>query len=133
MLLRSRRYLRSRLGFGGCFANPARIDDAFVARVVAPLLASPRRVDGMLRYLRGIDWGVVDGLAAVHARLRMPVQLIWGAADPTFPLALARRMATQFPHAALAEIPATRLLVHEEAPDAVAEVALRFLETDGKP
>ncbi|MEO8603755.1 MAG: alpha/beta hydrolase [bacterium] len=128
LLLRSRRYLRSPLGFGGCFADPACIDQAFVARVIAPLLASPQRLDGMLRYLRGIDWRVVDGLEALHAKLSMPVQLIWGADDPTFPVALARRMASQFPHASMAEIPAARLLVHEERPQAVADVALRFLD-----
>ena len=62
-----------------------------------PLLAAPRRLDGMLRYLRGIDWAVVDGLAALHTRLAMPVQLIWGADDPTFPVALARQMVSAVP------------------------------------
>jgi len=127
LLLRWRSYLRSPLGFGGCFSDAQRIDAAFEARVVDPLLASRQRVDGMLRYLRGIDWRVVDGLAAIHARLSMPVQLIWGADDPTFPIALARRMTAQFANAQLAEIPAARLLVHEELPEAVADVALRFL------
>jgi pimeloyl-ACP methyl ester carboxylesterase len=127
LLLRSRTYLRSPLGFGGCFSDVDHIDAAFVARVVEPLLTSRQRSDGMMRYLRGIDWSVVDGLAATHARLAMPVQLIWGAEDPTFPIALARRMASQFANAQLADVPAARLLVHEEQAEAVAAIALRFL------
>jgi pimeloyl-ACP methyl ester carboxylesterase len=121
LLLRSRAYLRSPMGFAGCYSDASRIDDAFVARVVQPMIDSPRRQQGMLRYLRGIDWSVVDGLKDVHTRLSMPVQLIWGADDPTFPLARARQMLPQFPRANLIEVPATRLLVHEERPDAVAD------------
>jgi pimeloyl-ACP methyl ester carboxylesterase len=60
-------------------------------------------------------------------RLTMPVQLIWGADDPTFPVALARAMVGQFPNARLAEIAGARLLVHEEKPDGVARLALDFL------
>lgn len=127
LLLRSRTYLRSSLGFGGCYADRARIDDAFIARVVAPVLAAPRRLAGMLRYLRGIDWAVVDGLAAVHARLSMPVHLVWGADDPTFPIARAREMVPRFPRAAMTEVAAARLLVHEERPDAVAAAVRSFL------
>ena len=57
----------------------------------------------------------------------MPVRLIWGADDPTFPLARAREMLKQFPDANLVEIPRARLLVHEERPAEVARAVLEFL------
>jgi pimeloyl-ACP methyl ester carboxylesterase len=57
----------------------------------------------------------------------MPVLLIWGADDPTFPVALARAMVGQFPNARIAEIPGAKLLVHEEKPAEVARLALEFL------
>jgi pimeloyl-ACP methyl ester carboxylesterase len=126
-LLRSNVYLRSSMGFGGCFVDMRHIEGDFHEHVVEPLKASPRRLDGMRRYLRGAVWGPVDDLAREHARLTMPVLLIWGADDPTFPVALARAMVGQFPNARIAEIPGAKLLVHEEKPAEVARVALDFL------
>ena len=112
MLLRSDRFLRSSMGFGGCFNDLRLIQGDFHEHVVEPLLRSPHRLDGMRRYLRGATWEPVDALAGDHARLTMPVQLIWGADDPTFPVALARAMVAQFPDARLTEVSGGRLLVH---------------------
>ena len=127
LLLRSNLYLRSSMGFGGCFADMRLIEGDFHAHFVEPLLRSPLRMDGMRRYLRGATWEPVDALERDHARLTMPVQLIWGADDPTFPVELARAMVKQFPNARLAEIPGARLLVHEEKPSEVVRLALAFL------
>ena len=120
-------FLRSGMGFGGCFADLALLDGDFHEHVVEPLLRSAHRMEGMRRYLRGLKWGPVDALAQEHARITMPVQLIWGADDPTFPVELARAMVKQLPDARLVEIPGARLLVHEEKPAEVAQAALNFL------
>jgi haloalkane dehalogenase len=127
MLLCSEVFLRSSMGFGGCFTDMRLIEGDFHEHVVEPLLRSPLRMDGMRRYLRGAKWEPVDALERDHARLTMPVQLIWGADDPTFPIALARAMVKQFPDARLAEIPGARLLVHEEKPAEVARLVRDFL------
>jgi pimeloyl-ACP methyl ester carboxylesterase len=128
LFLRSAVWRRSTFGFGGCFADPARIDATFLALFVAPFLASDAYADGQLRYLRGIDWALVDDLARVHRCLQMPVQLVWGAEDRIFPLAEARRMAPEFPGlAGVQAIAHARFLVHEEQPDAVAAAVLPFL------
>ena len=127
LLLRSRLYLRSGMAFGGCFTDLDLIDGEFHQHVVAPLLESPRRMQGMRQYLLGLKWPFVDSLAQEHARMTMPVQLIWGADDPTFPVALAREMVKQFPDASLAEIPGAKLLVHEEKPEEVLRAVLPFL------
>ena len=84
-------------------------------------------MEGMARYLRSLAWQPVDALEHEHARLTMPVQLIWGADDPTFPVEYARRMVRQLPDARLVEIPGGRLLVHEEKPADVARAVLGFL------
>ena len=64
----------------------------------------------------------------IHAQITAPVLLIWGAADPTFPVTGARRMVAEFPHAAgLKEIKSGKLLVQEEFPEEVARIALDFL------
>jgi pimeloyl-ACP methyl ester carboxylesterase len=124
VLLRSRAFLRSPLGFGGCFVDLDLIDGDFQRFVVAPLIASPRRREGMQRYLRGAVWGPVDALARAHARLAMPVHLVWGEDDPTFPIGLAREMVGQFPRARLTAVPGARLLVHEERPGEVVRAVL---------
>lgn len=130
-LLRRRAFLRSSLGFGGCFHDRSRLDDAFFERCAGPLTRSPRRLEGGLRYLRGIDWALVDGLAETHARIEAEVLLVWGADDRIFPVSWARRLPSQFPRCAgLVEVRDACFLVHEERAQAVAEAALSFLSGD---
>src|SRR5258708_38139727 len=117
------------MAFGGCFTDLDLVDGDFHQHVVAPLLQSPRRMQGMKQYLLGLKWPFVDSLAQEHARMTMPVQLIWGADDPTFPVALARAMVKQFPDASLVEIPSAKLLVHEEKPEEVLHAVVPFLGT----
>lgn len=127
-LLASPRFVRSPLGFGNCFSDRALLGGDFAAQFIAPLVASPARMEGQIRYLRGIDWALVDRLARDHARIRNPVLLVWGADDPTFPAARARAMVAQLADCRGFEaIPDAKLLVHEERPDAVASALLHFL------
>jgi pimeloyl-ACP methyl ester carboxylesterase len=131
LLLGQRWFRRSPLGLGGLFVDRDLLDGDFHARFVAPLLASTRRMQGSLHYLRGIGWDVVDGLRAVHARLPMPVQMIWGAADRTFPITIARTMTTQFATPPeFVEVPGTALLPHEERPELVLRALVPFLTAD---
>jgi pimeloyl-ACP methyl ester carboxylesterase len=127
-LLRSRALRRSSLGFGGCFVDLGLLDGEFHARVVTPLLTSPRRLEGARRYLAGIDWELVDGLERRHREIAAPVLFVWGEDDPTFPIGRARDMLSQLEHCrGLVAVPQARLLVHEEQPAAVADAALPFL------
>ena len=127
LLLRSRLFLRSGMGFGGCFKNLNLIDGDFHTHFIAPYIASAKRTDGMRRYLAGLYWDTVDAFQQRHAELRMPVLLLWGEDDPTFPAPLAREMATQITGARFAGIADAKLLVHEEQPARVIELLLPFL------
>jgi pimeloyl-ACP methyl ester carboxylesterase len=129
LLLRSRSFLRSGMGFGGCFHDLSMLDGDFHERFIAPLLREPGRMRGLQRYLRSLKWNVVDALAQDHARLAMPVRLIWGADDPTFPLAHARRMLAQLPRGSLEEIAGAKLLAHEEKPAQVAAAAAAWFSS----
>ena len=131
--LRQRWFLRSGMGFGGCFHDLNLLDGEFHEQFVAPYIRSSRRTEGMARYLIGLPWQIVDAMAHWHAEMRLPVLLVWGEDDPTFPVALARTMAKQFPEGReLVAIPRTKLLPHEEQPQAVADAVLRFL-ADARP
>jgi 3-oxoadipate enol-lactonase len=69
----------------------------------------------------------VDALRGRHAELAMPVLLLWGEDDPTFPVALAREMARQIPHSRFVGVAGAKLLVQEEKPGEVTRAALEFL------
>ncbi len=127
-LLRSPAFRRSSLGYGPCFEDARLLDEDFLECFVAPLLSSTRRVAGVMRYLRGIDWALIDGLAERHRELRHGVRLIWGVRDTVFPVDHARAMIAQFPAGTgMLEVPDARFLVHEERPALVADAIASFL------
>ena len=127
-LLRSSWYLRSPMGFGGCFRDLDLIDGEFRSAFVEPFIQSARRTDGLKRYLVGLHWPIVDALRTRHAEIRMPVLLVWGEDDPTFPVPLAREMTRQIPDCrGFVTVPGTKLLLHEERPDEVCRAIVPFL------
>lgn len=129
--LGSRLFLRSPMGFRGCYSDASWIDARFVSTYIQPLLDDPRRLEGAMRYLSiGLDFALIDALPRTHACIRAPVHFIWGADDPTFPLKGAQRMQRQFPDCSgITEIAGGKLLAHEEFPEQVAAAAHRVLES----
>ncbi|MFN2428082.1 MAG: alpha/beta fold hydrolase [Candidatus Binatia bacterium] len=128
-LLGSKWYLRSGMGFGAFYSDRRLFDDPTrLGPYVDPLLQSGERLRGMLGYLAGIEWNVVDGLREQHARLEGPTLLLWGEDDVTFPVAHAERMVKQFAgRATLVRIRHASLMPHEEEPDEVLNALLPFL------
>lgn len=128
MLLGSRRLRHSALGFAGCFSDPAYADGDFHDLFVQPLLTSAAARAGALALLRNVHGDALDGLRGVHGHIRIPVQLVWGEADPWFPVAKARRMLDQMGGpAAMATIPGGKLFVHEDHAEEFAAHARTFL------
>lgn len=120
---------KSALGFGPCFEDASAIDGEFHELIVRPLLASPAATARQFALLRNLNFKAVARLPEVHARIRVPVRLIWGTADTFFPLELARPMLSQFGGPAdLAEIAGGKLFVHDERPELFAEPTRSFLE-----
>jgi haloalkane dehalogenase len=127
MLMRSRTFERSGMGFGGVFVDRSRIDADFEDCYVRPLTGSARRMEGAIRYLQGYDWPMIDGFATTHQQIRCPVLLVWGADDVTFPIEEARGMVAQLPTSkGLHEVKGAALLVHEEKPEAVLDAVTPF-------
>lgn len=120
-------FLQSPQAFGGCFSNLDLITGEFHALFVAPVIASSQVREGQIRRLQGIEWKLVDSLAAGHGKITAPVLLIWGEDDTVFPLADARAMVPQFKDCrGLTVIPHAKVFVHEERPDEVAAASLGF-------
>jgi pimeloyl-ACP methyl ester carboxylesterase len=116
------------LAFGGIFQDARFVDGDFGDWFVRPLLSSRRVAEGQMALLRNLDFRVIDGLEAVHARIRAPVLCIWGPGDPFFPIAKARRILGQFGGGAeLVEIPGAKLFAHEDHPEEFATLVAPFL------
>ncbi len=127
-LLGSHKFLKSKMRFGGSFYDLANINAEFIELFATHWTQSKTRYQGLMSYLQGIDFGVVDNLTAIHAQIETPTQFIWGQDDVTFPVGLARNMAHQIPGLkGFNAIERSAFLLHEERPDAVAKVLLEFV------
>jgi pimeloyl-ACP methyl ester carboxylesterase len=118
---------RSRLVLGDAFADPAHLDGEFDEFFLRPIATSPAHRAAAARILRSFDYRFVRELGALHRRISVPVQLVWGDRDPFFPLPGARQMVTSFPNAQLAVIEGAGLFAHEERPAEVAQALLPTL------
>lgn len=121
------RVRRLRAVFGDAFADPAHLDGEFAEFFFTPLNESVLHRDAAVRVLRSFDMGYVTRLADIHRRLDMPVKLVWGEADPFFPVERARAMVAEFPDASLEVIEGAGLFAHEESPAEVAGALLPVL------
>ena len=120
------RVRRSRLVFGDAFADRSLLGGEFDEFFFVPLHEEAARRNAAVRVLRSFDMRHVTGLAGIHARIDVPVQLVWGDQDPFFPVDRARAMVDGFPDARIEVIEGAGLFSHEERP---AEVARALLPT----
>jgi len=127
-LLRNSTFLRSKMGFGGSFYDNARIDNEFLELFATYWIQSPQKYQGLMRYLQGIDFSVVDDLSTLHQQIHTATHFVWGQDDATFPMAPAQQMAREIPGlAGFDAIAESAFLLHEERPQAVADSVREFL------
>lgn len=128
-LMRSDRFLRSSMGLGQFYSDRGLFDDpANLAPYIEPLLASPQRMAGALKYLRGIQWEVVDGMRQAHSKIKADTLVLWGEDDRTFPVKMAEEMCGQMQaQTTFVRIAGASLMPHEEKPDAVLKHLVPFL------
>ncbi len=129
LLLKQEWFVTSPMGFKEAYTDRSMLDNPENIRVyIEPLLKSRVKAIGALRYLKGIDWKVVDGFRETHRKIKAKVLAIWGADDRTFPLNLAIGMESQFETDYRFEIISdASLLPHEEKPNEVCELMTGFL------
>ncbi len=122
----NRRVRRSRLVFGDAFTDRSLLDGEFTEFFFDPLHEIPARRKAAATLLKSFDMHDVTDLPAIHRRIGVPVQLVWGDRDPFFPVGEARKMVDEFPDAQLTVIEGAGLFSHEERP---AEVARALIPT----
>jgi haloalkane dehalogenase len=121
------RIVRSRAVFGDAFADRSLLGGEFTEFFLAPLHESRLHRDAAVKLLRSFDMHHVTDLAAIHRRIDVPVQLVWGDRDPFFPVEKAKAMVAGFPDARIAVIEGAGLFSHEERPAEVAQALLPIL------
>jgi pimeloyl-ACP methyl ester carboxylesterase len=113
--------------FGDAFADRRLLDGEFDEFFLQPLHRDPARRQAAVQLLRSFDLGYIRDLDAVHRRIGIPVQLVWGELDKFFPVERAREMVSTFADARLTVIEGAGLFAHEERPEAVAAALLPVL------
>lgn len=112
---------------GDAFVDRSLLDGEFDEFFLRPLASDPVRRSAAIKVLRSFDTRYVQELDRLHARITVPVQLVWGEEDKFFPVDWAREMVDTFPDARLAVVPRAGLFSHEERPSDVARALLPVL------
>ncbi|MEM1332738.1 MAG: alpha/beta hydrolase [Actinomycetota bacterium] len=118
---------RNKFVLGDAFADRSLLDGEFDEFFLEPLHSDPRVRHATDRLIASFDFDQVRQLTGLHGRITAPVAMVWGAQDPFFPVANARKMVDEFADATLTELPDAGLFSHEEAPAAVADALLPAL------
>ena len=109
------RLRRNRFVLGDCFHDRTLLDGDFATLFLEPLRRDPDRRWAAGQFARHFDLGAFDALTELHGRIHVPVQLVWGGADPFFPLAWTREMMAGFGGPVdLHVIEQGKLFAHEE-------------------
>ena len=120
------RMRRTKFVFGDAFVDRSLLDGEFAEFFFDPLHDSAAKRNAAAKLLKSFDMRHVNGLPSIHARIDIPVKLVWGDRDPFFPVERAEAMVAEFPNATIDVLPGVGLFSHEEAP---ADVARSLLPT----
>lgn len=120
------RLRRNGFVLGDAFADRSLLDGEFDEFFLRRLHTDRDYLKANIRLLRSFDKRFVTELAGLHAKIDVPVALVWGEEDKFFPVDWARQMVGSFANAHLTVIPKAGLFSHEERP---AEVAAALLPT----
>ena len=123
------RLRRNRLVLGDAFADSSLLDGEFDEFFLQPLHRSRHQRNATIALLQSFDYQHIRDLAALHKKITVPVQLVWGEDDRFFPVKWAHDMVATFPDASLAVIKGAGLFAHEERPADVARALLPVLTT----
>jgi len=129
-LLRQQWFVQSPMGFKEFYSDKALLNiESNIHPYLNPVLHSKEKTVGVFKYLKGIDWELIDNFKELHGKIQANVLFLWGEDDKTFPVDLAKKMCTQFKcYNEFISIKNASLLPHEEKPDEVINHMLRFMK-----
>ena len=123
-----RRIRRNKFILGDAFADKALLEGEFEEFFLDPLHENATLRKASDRALKSFSIKKhIGGIEALHAKINVPVQLVWGDQDPFFPVDRAHEMVSTFSNARIEVLPGVGLFSHEEAPAEVAAALLPAL------
>ncbi len=130
-LLQQKWFVQSPMGFKEAYSDKSLLGKKEnLEPYLNPVTTSHHKAVGAFKYLKGIDWQVVDDFEKNHQKIKAAILLIWGEDDKTFPIELAKKMTPQFSSRyEFKTIKKASLLPHEEKPEEVNNAILEFMET----
>lgn len=129
-LLKQPWFIKSPMGLKEAYADKSMFEEpSNILPYINPIIQSNAKTIGAFKYLRGIDWKLVDEFSNLHRTIKARTLFLWGEADKTFPIALGKKMVPQFSsHVEFVPIKKASLLPHEEQPEEVVDEILKFLK-----
>ena len=118
-------YARSDEGIiGATYMNPANVTDEAIDYYFGPLVASPLRKTQLNHYLVALDPNPLLAIEPMLRRLNTPTRMVWGTADPLFPVTWATWLDKTLPGSrGIRLVEGGKLFWPEERPDVIAEEA----------
>lgn len=123
--LADRSYARSPQGIGGgAYVDPANFSDEAIDYSLRPLIASPLRRTQLNRYLAAFEPNPLVAIKPLLEHCNAPTRMVWGTADPLFPLTWAQWLDRTLPKSrGVRLVDGGRLFWPEEYPDLLAAEA----------
>lgn len=127
-LLRQSWFIQSSMGFKELYADKSMLNDQNnIAPYLNTVTNSHKKTIGAFKYLKGIDWQLVDNFKHTHQKIKANLLFLWGENDKTFPMDLGKEMTKQFDcKYEFIPIRNASLLPHEEKPNEVVDAILKF-------
>lgn len=123
--LDDRVYARSASGIGGgAYIDPASFSDEAIEYYFKPLVASPERRSQLNRYLAAFEPNPLLAIESALRRSAIPTRMVWGTADPLFPVRWAEWLDHALPKSrGIRLVEGGKLFWPEERPDILASEA----------
>jgi pimeloyl-ACP methyl ester carboxylesterase len=123
--LEDRVYARSAGGIGGAaYIDPTSFSDDAIEYYLRPLVASPERRSQLNRYLAACEPNPLLAIEPALRRSPIPTRMVWGTADPLFPVRWAEWLDRTLPKSrGIRLVEGGKLFWPEERPDILASEA----------
>ena len=108
--------------------DESRMEGEVLEAYLAPISGPVGRLSFFHHQVRHYDSRYTEEISHGLAEIACPVQIIWGAEDRWQPLHWAKRLAKDIPGAHLDFVPEAGHFLMEDAPEAVVEHVLAFLQ-----
>ncbi len=131
-LLNQKWFIKSPMGFKELYFDKSMLEhESNILPYTNAIIKSQNKTIGAFKYLKGIDWELVDELITLHGKIKTRTLFLWGEKDKTFPIELGKQMVTQFnSEIEFVTIKNASLLPHEEKPIEVVKAILEFVKME---